>query len=322
MVKSNNRRLQILSGRHHPEIARAISIELGKGLCGVELSNFANGETHVKIMESVRGDDVFVIQSHCGNVNESIMEQAIIIDAAKRASAGTITAVCPFMAYARQDRKSGGREPISARLLVDILTQAGADRVMSVDLHTGQIQGFMDGPFDHLIARPVFVDYISKHFNPSNLVIVSPDAGRVKSAERYSNSLDCEIAIVHKHRSNTEHNQVEARQLIGNVRGKTCILIDDMIDTAGTICAAAELIHKNGAKDVYGLATHGLFSGPAKERINKSKILKIITTDTLPQDKSFDKVIQLSVAPILAQAINAVYSFGSISSMFDGDNQY
>ena len=316
------RKLQIISGRSHPAIAELVANKLGAKLCGIELGNFSNGEISARITESVRDDDVFVIQSHSGNVNDSVMEQAIIIDALKRASAGSITAVCPFFAYARQDRKSGGREPITARLLTDILVNAGADRIVSIDLHTGQIQGFMDGPFDHLVARQIFVDYLKNNFNKEDLVIVSPDAGRVKTAERYSNALGCDMAIVHKHRSTTAHNEVEARHVIGTVADKTCIIIDDMIDTAGTICAAAELIVSKGAKEVYGVATHGLFSGPAKQRIADSKFKQIITTDTLPQDMGFEKLKVLSVAGILAEAISAINSGGSVSSLFGGDNQF
>ncbi len=322
MSETTPRQLQILSGRSHPAIAQSIARNLGVNLCKIELDNFANGEIRAQILESVRGDDVFVVQSHFGNVNESIMEQAIIIDSAKRASAGSITAVCPFLSYARQDRKSGGREPISARLVIDILANAGADRIVSIDLHTGQIQGFMDGPFDHLVARQIFIDYLAKNFQREELVIVSPDAGRVKSAERFSSALDCALAIVHKHRSASAEKSVEARHLIGDVTGKTCIIIDDMIDTAGTLCAAAELIAQHGAKEVYGLATHGLFSGPAKDRINQSSFLKIITTDTLPQDQSFEKLVVLPTAPILADAIKAIYSGGSVSALFEGGNQF
>ncbi len=322
MVEDQKRRLRIVSGRSHPAIAQDIVAALKVQLCEMKLGNFANGEVHAQFMESVRGDDVFVVQSHSGNVNDAIMEQAIMIDAAKRASAASITAVCPFLGYARQDRKASGREPISARLVIDILAQAGADRIVSVDLHSGQIQGFMNGPFDHLIARPIFTDYISKHFSKDDLVIVSPDAGRVKSAERYSNALNCEMAIVHKHRSTKTRNSVEAKHLIGSVEGKTCVLVDDMIDTAGTLCAAAELIASRGAKQVYGLATHGLFSGPARERIEQSAFVKIITSDTIPQDKSFKKLVVLSAAPILAGAIQAIYTGGSVSALFDGKNQY
>jgi len=316
------RQLKILSGRSHPDIAQSIATALKVNLCGIKLSDFANGEINARIMESIRGDEVFVIQSHCGNINDSIIEQAIIIDSAKRASAGSITAVCPFLSYARQDRKSIGRDPISARLIVDILVKSGADRIMSIDLHTGQIQGFMDGPFDHLIARHIFVNYIKKNFMKDNLVIVSPDAGRVKSAEKYSIALNCGMAIVHKNRLASSQGVVEAKHLIGNVKNKVCIIIDDMIDTAGTLCAASELIIEHGAKEVYGLATHGIFSNPAKKRINRSNFVKIITTDTLPQDKNFKKLIVLPVAPILAKAIEAIYLGGSVSSIFDGDNQF
>lgn len=291
-------------------------------LCPVELSNFANGEIHARIGKSVRGDDVFIVQSHCGNVNDALMELAIMIDAAKRASAASITAVCPFFAYARQDRKANGREPISARLMVDVLVNAGADRIMSMDLHTGQIQGFMDGPFDHLIGRPLFIEYLREHFDKSSLVIVSPDAGRVKSAERYANALGCEMAIVHKHRSTAKHHQVEARHIIGDVRDKICIIADDMIDTAGTLCAAADLIATHGAGEVYGLATHGLFSSPAMKRIEKSELKQVITTDTLPQNSVSSKIVVLSVASVFAAAIKAVYTGGSLSALFDGDNQF
>jgi ribose-phosphate pyrophosphokinase len=321
MGKNTQQDLQILSGSSHPAIAESIARELGVELCTVQLDKFANGEISARILNSIRKDDVFVVQSHASNVNDSIIEQAIIIDAAKRASAGSITAVCPFLSYARQDRKSGGREPISARLIIDILVKAGADRIMSVDLHSGQVQGFMDGPFDHLIARPTLMDYVKQNFSIEDLVVVSPDAGRAKSVERYARELNCEMAIIHKHRSVLEMDAVEARHLMGDVNGKICILIDDMIDTAGTICAAAQLVADNGAKEVYGLATHGIFSGPAKERISQSSFVKVITTDTLPQDKNFEKNIVLPIAPLLAGAIKAAYTGESVSALFNGDNQ-
>ncbi len=314
--------MQIISGRVHMDLARDIAKILDADLHPVELSNFANGEVRCWLPESVRGSDLFIIQTHDGNsVNDAIMEQAIIIDAAKRASARSITAVCPFLGYARQDRKSSGREPITARLVVDILASAGADRIMSVDLHAGQIQGFFNGPFDHLIARPIICDYIAKNFKPEELVIVSPDAGRVKSAERYSTRLNCDIAIVHKQRSATRQH-VEARFLIGDVKGKTCLVVDDMIDTAGTLVSAAELLAENGAKEIYGAATHGLLSDPAIERIEKSPFKQIITTDTLPSkaDKS-EKLIVLPIAPLIAGAISEVHKGGSISAIFGGKNQ-
>lgn len=316
------RNLKIISGRSHPDLANDIAKTLGTKLCDVKIGNFANGEISCQIGESLRGDDVFVVQSHSDNVNDALMEQAIIIDSAKRASAASITAVCPFLAYARQDRKASGREPITARLVVDILTAAGADRIVSIDLHSGQIQGFFDGPFDHLIARPIFVDYIQKHFDKDNLVIVSPDAGRVKSSERYSSNLDCSMAIIHKHRSVTKKNTVEARYLIGDVKDKICIIADDMIDTAGTLCAAADLLAENGAKEIYGLATHGVFSDPATERIDASHFTKIVTTDTLPQHSSSKKIEVLPIAPLIASTIQAVYSGESVSALFGGKNQH
>jgi ribose-phosphate pyrophosphokinase len=322
MTDTPQRRLQLISGRVHPKLAEDVAKLLGASVHSIELSNFANGEVRCWLGESVRGSDVFVMQTHGGkSVNDAIMEQAIIIDAAKRASARSITAVCPFLGYARQDRKSSGREPITARLVIDILAQAGADRIMSVDLHAGQIQGFFNGPFDHLIARPIISDYIQKEFATEDLVFVSPDAGRVKSAERYATQLGCDIAIVHKQRSSVKQD-VEARYLVGNVEGKTCIVVDDMIDTAGTLVAAAQLLAENKAKAIYGAAAHGLLSDPALERIAASPVDKIIITDTLPpQTAKSDKLEILPIAPLIADAIAAVYEGGSVSAIFGGKNQ-
>ncbi|HEY1645793.1 MAG TPA: ribose-phosphate diphosphokinase, partial [Candidatus Saccharimonadales bacterium] len=242
----------LLSGRAHTSLAEEVADCLGVTLSRVQLSNFANGEISCSIDESVRGRHVFILQSHCGAVNDAIMEQVLMVDAAKRASAESITAVCPFFGYARQDRRANGREPIAARVLVDMLASAGANRIMSVDLHSGQIQGFFNGPFDHLIARPILISYLKEHLAPvEDLVIVSPDAGRVKSAERYSSTLGSGMAIIHKQRDYKKHNEVEAKYLIGDVKGKTCVIIDDMIDTAGTICAAADLLAKEGATKIY-----------------------------------------------------------------------
>lgn len=315
------RELKLLSGRAHPQLAEEIAKKLGVRLSDTELGNFANGEISCKLKESVRGDDVFIIQPHCAQVNESIIEQALMIDAAKRSSANSVTAVCPFLGYARQDRKSSGREPIAARLIVDFLATAGADRIISVDLHSGQTQGFFDGPFDHLIASPILRKYIARKFDSKDLVIVSPDAGRVKSAERYGSALNCEIAIIHKHRSTSRRNVSEARYLIGDVQGKTCVIVDDMIDTAGTICAAANLLAENGAKAIYGVAAHGLFSDPAMERIEASAFTKIIVTNTIPQTTKSSKIKVLSIAPLIADAIAAIYTGGSVSALFDGQNQ-
>ena len=321
MDSASPRRLVILSGRSHLGLAKEVATILKLPLGKVEIGNFANGEISCKLGESVRGADVFIIQTHGGAINDLIMEQALMIDAAHRASAASITAVCPFMGYARQDRKASGRESIAARLVVDILATAGADRIMSIDLHSGQIQGFFDGPFDHLIAMPILKNYVADNL-PQDAVIVSPDAGRVKMTERYASSLGRDMAIIHKHRSTERHNTVEARYLIGDVKGKTCVLIDDMIDTAGTICAAADLLAERGAKQVYGVATHGIFSGPALERIKKSAFTKIIVTDTLPvKGSKASKIEVLSVAPMLAGAIEAVYERRSVSALFDGKNQ-
>lgn len=324
MISVAKRRLQIMSGRVHPELANQIADLLEVPLHQVSLSNFANGEISCRLGESVRDSDVFIVQTHGGNnVNDALMEQAIMIDAAKRASARSITAVCPMFGYARQDRKSNGREPITAKLVVDILTRAGADRIMSVDLHAGQIQGFFDGPFDHLIARPTLANFIKSQFDAKDLVIVSPDAGRVKTAERYEAMLNCSIAIIHKHRSHEKHNTVEAKYLIGDVKGKNCLVIDDMIDTAGTLCAAADLLAENGANKIYGLATHGVLSDPALERIEKSAFDKVIVTNTLPLDFAADapKIQVLSIAPLIANAIAAVFAGNSVSAIFNGDNQ-
>jgi len=322
MTSLAGRRMCILSGRTHPGLAKAVSKELGIKLCEVELGNFANGETSVRISQSIRGSDVFILQTHAGNVNDAIMEQAIMIDAAKRASAASITAVCPFLGYARQDRKSAAREPITARLVVDLLDVAGADRIMCIDLHSGQTQGFFNGQFDHIIARPILVKYLDKRFkNKDDLVIVSPDAGRVKSAERYSSALNCPIAIIHKQRSLNVRNKSEAKYLFGDVKNKICVVIDDMIDTAGTVCSAAEILTENGAKEVYVIATHGVLSDPANARIDESPIKEVIVTNTLPERANHSKkIVTLSIAPLLAGAIDAVFRDHSLSDILHKKN--
>lgn len=313
--------MHLVSGRAHPDLAVEIADHLGVKLSDVKIENFANGEIRVRFHESLRGHDVFVLQTHGQRVHESIFEQLLMIDGAKRASAHSITAVCPLISYARQDRKAAGREPISARLLIDLLTAAGADRIMSVDLHSGQTQGFFNGPFDHLIAMPLFKKRV-KEFG-GDLVFVAPDAGRVKLAERYSSSLQSGMAIIHKTRSTAKRNEVEAKHLIGNVEGRDCVIIDDMIDTAGTFCAAAEMLKERGARKIYGLASHGIFSGPAYQRIEDSAFEKVIVTNTVPVNpgKTTKKVEVLSVAPLLADAIQAVASGGSVSALFEGENQ-
>jgi ribose-phosphate pyrophosphokinase len=316
-----HRRLELVSGRSHPELANEIAKHLGVELGEANLREFANGEVHCRYASSIRGSDVFIVQTHCGPVNDTVMEQLIMIDAAKRASAKRITAVCPYYGYSRQDRKSIGREPITAKLVADMLSAAGADRVVSVDLHSGQIQGFFDVPFDHLTAAPVLEEYLRVH-SDGDVVVVAPDAGRVKVAERYSQHLGSDLALVHKTRPRGSANQVEARHVVGEVEGRHCILIDDMIDTAGTICAAAELLADAGAADIWAMATHAVLSDPAADRLKASTISRVVVTDTLPvtDDRVFDKLEVLSVAKIIADAIDAVFEDTSVSEIFGGEN--
>jgi ribose-phosphate pyrophosphokinase len=316
-----DKRLHIFTGSHYPGLAEKVAKKLGIKLSETNLERFANGEIKCHLDESVRGADVFIFQAHNGSVGEAILEQAILIDAAKRASATHITAVCPFFGYARQDRKSSGREPITAKLVVDILAVAGADRIVSIDLHTGQIQGFFNGPFDHLISLPALAKHLKSRFD-KDCIIVSPDAGRVKLAERYASRLGTELAIVHK--SRVRKNQAEALGVIGDVDGKHCVLVDDMIDTAGTMCAAADLLKKKGAKTVSAVATHGLFSTPALERLEKSSIDHLAVTDTLPLPKNIPsglKIEVVSIIPLLSSAIQAIFEEDSVSAIFDGENQ-
>jgi len=320
------KRLHLVSGRANLPLAEEIAERLGVTLGDANLGQFANGELHTRFGESVRGTDVFIIQTHAGteggmSVNDAIMEQLIMVDAAKRASAKRITAVAPFYGYARQDRKSEGREPITAKLIANMFKAAGAKRLISVDLHSGQIQGFFDGPVDHLTAMPVLVDFMAGL--GEDLVVVSPDAGRVKVAERYANQLHADLAIVHKRRVKGVKNTVEARDVVGEVDGRVCVLIDDMIDTGGTIVAAAEQLKARGASEIYAACTHGVFSGPAIDRLKNSVISKVVTTNTLPlpPEKQLDKIEVLSVAGIIADAIDAVFEDTSVSEIFDGHNQ-
>ena len=314
------KRLELYSGRAHPALAQDIARHLGVELGEPNLRQFSNGEIHCRFNESVRGADVFIIQTHTGPVNDSILEQLIMIDAAKRASAKRITAVCPYYGYSRQDRKAEGREPITAKLVSDLLKASGANRVVSVDLHSGQIQGFFDGPVDHLTAMPVLIDYLSG-YDPEDLVIVAPDAGRAKVAERFSDRLGADLAIIHKNRS---HGVVEARGVMGaELAGRRCVLIDDMIDTAGTIVAAADILASRGASEVWAMATHGVLSGPAIDRLKNSSVARVVVTNTLPvpPEKQIDKLEVLSVAGIIADALDAVFEDLSVSDIFDGDNQ-
>ncbi|MEZ5375310.1 MAG: ribose-phosphate diphosphokinase [Acidimicrobiales bacterium] len=317
--------LHLFAGRHNPELADAVAEALGITVTQAHLSQFANTETHCRFAESVRGSDVFIMQGHGAvegqSVNDAIFEHLIMVDAARRASAKRITAVMPFYGYARQDRKSEGREPITARLIADLFASAGASRLVSIDLHSGQIQGFFNGPVDHLTAMPVLVDHLKSY--GSDLVVVSPDAGRVKVAERYSQHLNADLAIVHKRRLHGVKNAVEAKDVVGDVEGRDCVLIDDMIDTAGTICSAAELLIERGAASVTAAATHGVFSGPAIDRLKNSVIDRVVVTNTLPMpaEKQFDKLEILSVAPLLADTIRAVFEDDSVSRIFGGENQ-
>jgi len=305
------RRLDLVSGRSHPELAKEIAEQLGVELGEANLREFANGEIHCRFDNSIRGSDVFIVQTHCGPVNDSLMEHLIMIDAAKRASAKRITAVCPYYGYSRQDRKATGREPITAKLVADMLSVAGADRVVSVDLHSGQIQGFFDIPFDHLTAAPVMVDYLRNHLN-DDLVVVAPDAGRVKVAERFSQHLTADLAVVHKRRLRGVANQVEALHVVGDV----------MIDTAGTIVAAADLLADRGATEVWCMATHAVLSDPAIDRLKNSALTKVVVTNTLPipPDRRFDKLEVLSVANLISSAIDAVFEDSSVSEIFGGEN--
>lgn len=318
------KRLHLISGRSNLPLAQEIATHLGVQLSEPNLGEFANGEIHCRFGDSVRGGDVFIIQSHTASngrsINDSIMEQLIMVDAARRASAKRITVVCPFYGYARQDRKAEGREPITARLLANMLIAAGTGRMVSVDLHSGQIQGFFDKPVDHLTAMPVLVDYMRGLGD--DLVVVSPDAGRVKVAERYANDLHADLAIVHKRRVKGQKNTVEAKDVVGEVEGRVCVLIDDMIDTGGTIVAAAEQLADRGAAAVYACTTHGVFSDPAIDRIKNSVIEKVVMTNTLPlpPEKQCDKIEVLSVAPIIAAAIDAVFEDTSVSEIFGGRN--
>jgi len=320
------KRLTMVAGRVNRELAEEIAERLGISLAPMEIAEFANGELHCKFGESIRGADVFIFQSHCStselSVNDALMEQLIMVDAARRASAKRITIVAPFYGYGRQDRKAEGREPITAKLLANMFEVAGAKRIVSVDLHSGQIQGFFDGPVDHLTAMPVLVQWMADNLG-EDLVVVSPDAGRVKVAERYANALHADLAIVHKRRVKGAKNQVEAKDVVGDVAGRTCVLIDDMIDTAGTIVAAAEQITEHGASSVYCAATHAVLSGPAIDRLKNAPIEKVVVTNTLPlpPERRLDKIEVLSAAGIIADAIDAVFEDTSVSEIFDGQNQ-
>ncbi|MFB7475494.1 ribose-phosphate diphosphokinase [Kitasatospora sp. NPDC056184] len=320
ITTSGEKKLKLFSGRAHPELAREVAESLGTELVPTKALDFANGEIYVRFLESARGADCFVMQSHTAPINQWIMEQLIMIDALKRASARSITAILPFYGYARQDKKHLGREPISARLVADLLRQAGADRLMAVDLHTAQIQGFFDGPVDHLFALPLLADYVGERVDRDKLTVVSPDAGRVKVADQWCDRLDAPLAIIHKRRDITQANTILSADVVGDVKDRVCVLVDDMIDTAGTICAAADALFDNGAADVLVAATHGVLSGPAADRLKNSRVSEFVFTNTLPTPASLqlDKITTLSIAPSIAAAIREVFEEGSVTSLFEG----
>ncbi|MDR0591858.1 MAG: ribose-phosphate diphosphokinase [Bifidobacteriaceae bacterium] len=316
------KRMVLVSGRAHPELAEAVAKELNCELVPTSAYDFANGEIYVRFSESVRGAFAFCLQSHTAPINQWIMEHLIMCDALKRASAKSITAIAPFYGYARQDKKHRGREPISARLVADLFETAGADRLMAVDLHTAQIQGFFNGPVDHLWALPILTNYVRTRVDRSRLTIVSPDAGRVRLADLWSDRLGAPLAIIHKRRNPEVANQVKVHELVGEVEGRACVIVDDMIDTAGTIVQAADALLQNGAAQVIVAATHAVLSGPAVERLKNSFISEIVVTDTLPieEDKRFDQLTVLSIAPLIARAIREVFDDGSVTSLFDGNS--
>ena len=320
ITASNKKRLVIVSGRAHQQLADEVADILGTKVVPTTAYDFANGETFVRYEESVRGVDAFVIQSHAAGINNWVMEQLLMVDALKRASAKRITVGAPFFPYARQDKKHKGREPISARLMTDLFKAAGANRLMSVDLHTPQIQGFFDGPVDHLWALPMLADHVKERFGEELLTVVSPDSGRVRVADIWAERLGAPLAIIHKRRDPDQPNQVSAHELVGDVKGRTCLLVDDMIDTAGTIVAAAKALKDNGAARVIVAATHAVFSHPAVERLSSGVVDEVIVTNTLPitPEKQFDNLTVLSIAPLIAAAISAVFGDDSVNKLFPG----
>lgn len=318
--QSTGKRLVLIAGRSHPELAQAVADELGIELVPTRAYNFANGEIFVRFEESIRGCDAFVLQTHTAPVNEWIMEQLLMVDALKRASAKRITVVAPFYGYARQDKKHAGREPISARLMADLFATAGADRIMSVDLHTAQIQGFFNGPVDHLFATPILAAHIGRTVDRNRITVVSPDAGRVRVAERWTDILGSPLAIIHKRRDPDVPNEAKVLEVVGDVKDRICVVVDDMIDTGGTIVKAADALFENGAAEVIVTATHGVLSPPAAQRLQDSRIKEVVVTDTLPipHENRFPGLTVLPIAPLIARAIREVFDEGSVTSLFDG----
>lgn len=321
-IVSRNRMMLFSGGANLPlahEVAEVLGVSLGK----LERSRFANGEIYTRPIESVRGADCYVLQSHCSPVNDNIMEQLITIDALRRASARRITAVMPFYGYSRQDKKVLPREPISARLVGDLFMTAGADRLVSVDLHTGQLQGFIQKPFDHLTAIPMIADYVADQID-GRIAVLSPDAGGVKRAERYARRLgDASVAFIYKRRDPNEHNVSQALSMAGRVKDKHVVIVDDMIDTAGTVCNAAEMMREYGALSVRIASTHAILSDPAIDRLKNAPVDEVIVTNTLPVSDdamALDKLVVLSIAPILGEALQAIFMDSSVSEIFLGDN--
>ncbi len=322
MERPGRKRLMLFTGTSNPELATEVAKLLDVELGGVEISRFANTETYVRYDESVRGADCFVIQSHSAPINEHIMEQLIMIDALKRASAKRITAVMPFYGYARQDKKGRPREPITAKLVGDIFIAAGADRIASVDLHTGQVQGFIDAPFDSLTALPIFEEYLGNRLD-GPITFVSPDSGGVKRATRFSTHLDGEVAFVYKRRRTDVRNEVEATQVVGEVKGRHCVIVDDIIDTAGTAVESAKLLVERGALSVRIMATHGVLSDPAIERLSRAPFQEIVITNSLPVSNealALPNLTVLSIAPLVAGTIEAIFNDHSVSEIFKGEN--
>ncbi|MFI7484341.1 ribose-phosphate diphosphokinase [Kocuria sp. M1R5S2] len=321
ITNAGAKQLVLVSGRAHPQLAERIASALGTELIPTDAYDFANGETYVRFGDSVRGADAFLIQSHPAPINQWVMEQLLMIDSLKRASAKSITVVSPFYPYARQDKKHRGREPISARLIADLYKTAGADRLMSVDLHTAQIQGFFDGPVDHLMAIPLLAEHVRSIVDVDEVTVVSPDTGRVRVAEQWTELLGgCPLAFVHKTRDITRPNTAVSKEVVGQIEGRTCVLIDDMIDTGGTITGAVQVLREKGAKDVIIAATHAVFSDPAVQRLSSCGALEVVVTDTLPvpPDHQFQNLTVLSIAPLIARAIQEVFEDGSVTSLFNG----
>jgi ribose-phosphate pyrophosphokinase len=317
----NHKSLMLFAGRSHPELADRVAACLDVPLTPQNIYDFASGEIFVRFEESVRGSDAFVLQSHGAPISTWLMEQLIMVDALKRASARQITAIMPFYPYSRQDKKHRGREPISARLIADLFTAAGADRLMTVDLHTAQIQGFFDGPVDHLFAQSLLARHIRDRYGDADLAVVSPDAGRTKLAEKWADQLGGRpLAFIHKTRDPLRPNEVVANRVVGEVRGRTCVVVDDLVDTGGTIVKAVRQLLDEGARDVVVAATHGVLSNRAAELLAGSDTREVVITDTLPipAEKRFPALTVLSIAPLLARAVHEVFEVGSVTSLFDG----